>query len=218
MTSKLKVHLSVFLAAMSSFMKVLVIDGRGHLLGRLASIVAKNLLQGQKVVVVRCELINISGSFYRNKLKYMQFMRKRTNTKPSRGPYHLRSPSRMFWRVIRGMLPHKRTRGVEALERLKVFEGCPAPYDRKKRFVVPSALRVMRLKPKRKFCQLGRLAHEVGWKYKNIVEALEEKRKARAHLHYQKEQRKVALRRKAVKSVGDKIAPYQKIIEGYGFH
>merc|ERR1712150_369943 len=120
-----------------------------------ASIVAKNLLQGQKVVVVRCELIN---------------------TKPSRGPYHLRSPSRMFWRVIRGMLPHKRTRGKDALERLKVFEGCPAPYDRKKRFVVPAALRVMRLKPTRKYCMLGRLAHEVGWKYKNIIEALEEKR------------------------------------------
>ena len=35
--------------------KPLVIDGRGHLLGRLASIIAKSLLQGQRVVVVRCE-------------------------------------------------------------------------------------------------------------------------------------------------------------------
>ena len=33
--------------------KPLVIDGRGHLLGRLASIIAKALLQGQRVVVVR---------------------------------------------------------------------------------------------------------------------------------------------------------------------
>ena len=30
--------------------QVVVIDGRGHLLGRLASIVAKKLLQGQHVV------------------------------------------------------------------------------------------------------------------------------------------------------------------------
>ena len=35
--------------------KPLVIDGRGHLLGRLAAIIAKTLLQGQRVVVVRCE-------------------------------------------------------------------------------------------------------------------------------------------------------------------
>ena len=45
----------------------ILIDGRGHLLGRLASIVAKCVLQGQRIVVVRCEEINISGSFYRNK-------------------------------------------------------------------------------------------------------------------------------------------------------
>lgn len=38
------------------------VDGRGHLLGRLASVVAKELLGGQKVVVVRCEQITISGS------------------------------------------------------------------------------------------------------------------------------------------------------------
>ena len=40
----------------------IVIDGKGHLLGRLTSIVAKQLLQGKKVVVVRTEQIVISGS------------------------------------------------------------------------------------------------------------------------------------------------------------
>ena len=44
------------------FEKPIVIDGRGHLLGRLASTVAKELLGGQKVVVVRAEQITISGS------------------------------------------------------------------------------------------------------------------------------------------------------------
>jgi ribosomal protein L13 len=41
------------------------------LLGRLSSIVAKTILNGQKVVIVRSEGINISGNFYRNKLKYL---------------------------------------------------------------------------------------------------------------------------------------------------
>jgi large subunit ribosomal protein L13Ae len=39
-----------------------VVDGKGHLLGRLASIVAKQLLNGKKVVVVRTEAMVISGS------------------------------------------------------------------------------------------------------------------------------------------------------------
>lgn len=35
--------------------------------------------------------------------------------------------------------------------------------------VVPQALRVLRLKPGRKYCTVGRLAHEVGWKYQDVV-------------------------------------------------
>ena len=49
------------------FEKVVVVDARAHLLGRLASVVAKQMLSGQKVVIVRCEEANISGPFIRNK-------------------------------------------------------------------------------------------------------------------------------------------------------
>jgi large subunit ribosomal protein L13Ae len=42
--------------------KTQVIDGRDHLLGRLASVVAKELLSGQKVVIVRCDEMAVSGS------------------------------------------------------------------------------------------------------------------------------------------------------------
>ena len=42
--------------------KEVVVDGRGHLLGRLASVVAKHLLNGYHVTVVRCEEINQTGS------------------------------------------------------------------------------------------------------------------------------------------------------------
>ncbi len=80
----------------------MVIDGRGHLMGRLCSIVAKFLLNGNKVVVVRCEGINMSGNFYRNKLKYLKFLRLRCNVKPLRGPFHFRAPSKIFWRTVRG--------------------------------------------------------------------------------------------------------------------
>lgn len=58
------------------------------------------------------------------------------------------------------------------MERLKVFEGVPPPYDKKKRMVVPQALRVLRLKPGRKYCTVGRLSHEVGWKYQDVVARL----------------------------------------------
>lgn len=41
---------------------VTVIDGKGHMLGRLASITAKQLLAGKKIAIVRAEQILISGS------------------------------------------------------------------------------------------------------------------------------------------------------------
>ena len=85
------------------------------------------------------------------------------------GPFHFRAPSRIFYKTVRGMIPHKTARGAAAMERLKVFEGVPPPYDKIKRVVVPQALRVLRLKPGRKYCTVGRLSHEVGWKYQDVV-------------------------------------------------
>merc|ERR1719183_3304091 len=138
-----------------------LIDSRGHLLGRLASSIAKELLGGQHVTVVRCEEINISGNFYRNKLKFMAFLRKKHLTKPSRGQFHFRRPSKILWRTVRGMLPHKTPRG-------------------------PAALRVTKLRPDRKFCRLGRISHELGWKYSDVVDTLEEQRKVKGKAFYEK--------------------------------
>merc|ERR1712121_577632 len=197
--------------------KPLLIDARGHLLGRLASIVAKTILQGQKVIIVRCEAINISGSFYRNKLKYLSFLRKRMNTNPSRGPYHYRAPSKIFWRVVRGMLPHKLHRGKEALDRLKVFEGIPSPYDKQKRLVVPSALKVLRLKQRRKFCDLGRLAHEVGWKYQKVISTLEARRKVKSAHFYKKKKIELKLKKQAAEKVDTLNHTSSNVISNYGY-
>ena len=93
-----------------------------------------------------------------------------TRYNPTRGgPFHFRAPARIFYKTVRGMIPHKTARGAAAMERLKVFEGVPPPYDKKQRMVVPQALRVLRLKPGRKYCTVGRLSHEVGWKYQDVV-------------------------------------------------
>eukprot|EP00919_Chromeraceae_sp_WS-2016_P000324 GHVR01000812.1.p1 GENE.GHVR01000812.1~~GHVR01000812.1.p1 ORF type:complete len:203 (+),score=40.23 GHVR01000812.1:92-700(+) len=183
------------------FEKELVIDARGHLVGRLASVVAKELLNGQKIVLVRCEDLNISGSLYRNRLKYQEFLRKRMTTNPKKGPFHLRSPARMMWRSLRGMLPHKLTRGKMALQRLKAYEGIPHPYTHRKRMVVPQALKVLRLKPHRRFCRLGDLSNSVGWGHDQLVKRLEERRKLTSEAYYKGRQEERKKRKEAEKSV-----------------
>jgi len=200
-----------------SFEKVVVIDGKGHLLGRLSSIVAKQLLTGQRIVVVRCEELNISGSFYRNKLKYHDFLRKRTATNPTHGPIHFRAPSKIFWRTVRGMLPHKTSRGAAALERLKIFEGIPEPYSNLKRMVVPSALRVVRLKPGRRFCTLKRLSSEVGWKYEAVLEDLETKRKESSSAFYSEKSATSKKQRKSLFAKFDKLTAINQELSSYGY-
>jgi large subunit ribosomal protein L13Ae len=42
--------------------KRIVVDARHHMLGRLSSVIAKELLNDQKVVVARCKEICLSAS------------------------------------------------------------------------------------------------------------------------------------------------------------
>merc|ERR1711879_1020345 len=74
-------------------------------------------------------------------------------------------------------------------------------------------------KPGRKYCSLGRLSHEVGWKYQDVVETLEAKRRVKAEAYYKKASAVAKIRQQVRKDakVVKRIAPYQKIIESYGY-
>merc|ERR1712147_376442 len=176
---------------------------------------AKEILRGQKVVVVRCEQLVLSGSLFRNKLNYHEFLRKACNTNPRRQFKHFRSPSRMFWRSLRGMTPHKTSRGAAALQRLKVFEGIPYPYDQRKRMVVPDALKCLRMKSHRRFCQLGDLAGLFGWEKKDLLADLEEKRKAKSAKYWENKTEKVAA--KAKNAENGEVKKLSAELKKYGF-
>merc|ERR1712080_662332 len=112
--------------------------------------------------------------------------------------------------------PPQDARGAAALERLKVFEGVPPPYDRKKKVVVPSALRVLRLKPGRKYCTIKRISHEFGWSYRDVVDRLEEKRKVKAAAFHE---RKVATQKAQVAALkaATNAAPITEKLASYGY-
>mmetsp|Transcript_450 Transcript_450/g.922 ORF Transcript_450/g.922 Transcript_450/m.922 type:complete len:202 (-) Transcript_450:190-795(-) len=194
-----------------------VIDGRDHLLGRLASVVAKELLAGQKVVIVRCDEMVVSGSLVRNRVKYAQFRNKAMNTNPRKGPFHYKSPAMMVWRTIRGMVHQKTARGQAAIGRLSTFDGIPAPYDKQKRVVVPAALRIMRLKPGRQYTVIGVLADSVGWKHKELLTRLEAKRKADAKEFYEAKKAKAALRRQAEEACAGDLAKVNEVLAASGY-
>jgi len=101
---------------------VTVINAEGLLLGRMASMVAKRLLNGEDIAIINAEKTIISGRQKEIMEKYDQ-KRKRGSTEF--GPYYPRRPDHILKRTIRGMLPYRTSRGEDALRRVKVYVGVP---------------------------------------------------------------------------------------------
>ena len=101
----------------------LVVDARDCIVGRVASQVAQRALDGDSVAVVNAERAVITGS----EDDVMSTYRERDAVGSDQGPNYPKRPDRIFKRAVRGMVPHKETRGREAIERVRVYVG--NPYD-----------------------------------------------------------------------------------------
>jgi large subunit ribosomal protein L13Ae len=102
--------------------------------------------------------------------------------------------------------------------KFKSFEGIPHPYDKMKRMVVPEALRVVRLRPGRKYTNLGKLAGMSGWKHEELIGQLEEKRKVKSKAFYEQKKAKAALKAKAEVAAAGELAKVTAVLEGYGYN
>ena len=111
-----------------SFDKATIIDAKGLILGRMASGVAKRLLQGENVIVMNAEKAAISGKRLQIVKAAKTFLEVGHHRK---GPFHQRRPDRIVRRTIRGMLPRQKPKGVQAFKRLRVYLGVPLEYEGK---------------------------------------------------------------------------------------
>ncbi|MCL4378927.1 MAG: 50S ribosomal protein L13 [Candidatus Marsarchaeota archaeon] len=105
--------------------QVKVYDANGKVLGRLASAVAKSLLNGENAVVINSESAIISGSKQAILAKYRRRVNLKEKANPEHSPYWPRRPDLLVKRIIRGMLPYRMPRGKDAYRRLRVYIGVP---------------------------------------------------------------------------------------------
>jgi large subunit ribosomal protein L13 len=105
--------------------KSILVDGTNLIAGRLCSNVAKLLLQGNRVSIVNCDKIMMSGK--RNSIveEYKTFLKIASIINPKHGPFHPRRPDTMISRMVRGMLPRDKPSGQAALKRLRAYIGIP---------------------------------------------------------------------------------------------
>ncbi|MBS7614480.1 50S ribosomal protein L13 [Candidatus Bathyarchaeota archaeon] len=144
--------------AASEKTQLTIIDARGLVLGRMASIVAKRLMKGEKIIIVNAGDAVISGkrlSIVREKEKFLQIGHHR------KGPVHPRTPEGIVKKTVKGMLPRKKPCGMDAIKRLRVYSGIPTEFRESKTITLPE-VDVSSLKGS--YIKVSELAHNLGWK------------------------------------------------------
>lgn len=101
---------------------VAIIDSEGAVLGRLCTVVAKRLLNGEEIMVVNAEKAIVTGRKVMIKAHYKHEREVGTYRK---GPFYPRMPDRIMKRTVRGMIPYQEPHGRAALKRLKCYIGVP---------------------------------------------------------------------------------------------
>lgn len=102
-----------------------VIDGSNKVVGRVASVAAKLLLQSNSVSIVNAESMIITGHEKDIMEKYKRLIELKDKANPEHSPYWPRRPDMFVKRIIRGMLPYKKPSGKSAFKRLRVYVGYP---------------------------------------------------------------------------------------------
>jgi len=137
--------------------RTVVIDAKGLILGRMASTVAKRLLQGENIIIVNAEKAVISG---KRLSRVKEAKRKLEIGHPRKGPFHPRRPEQIVRRTIRGMLPRRKPKGQQAYRRLRVYVDVPEELKGTEMQTISDAEAE---KLKCPYITVGKLAKEIGW-------------------------------------------------------
>ena len=139
----------------------IVVDATDHIAGRLASNVAKLLVKGNRVSVVNCEKIMMSGTRSNQIKEYREFLEINSIINYKHGPVHYRRPDTVMAKMIRQMLPYDRKpSGKEAHQRLRTHIGSPKETKSIEKIRFEKAM--IRKTPSN-YTALGELCRVIGW-------------------------------------------------------
>jgi large subunit ribosomal protein L13 len=116
-----------------------IIDATGHVLGRMATNVAKRALNGETVHIVNAEKAIIIGASKKSiQARYKFKTEVGTHRK---GPYFPREPHLIVKRTVRGMLPYQKPDGRAALKRIQAHIGVPNEFRGQETIQIEEAMR-----------------------------------------------------------------------------
>lgn len=110
-------------------MSKIIINGERCIMGRVASFVAKQVLQGNEVVILNSEKVLVVGN-KTNILEKYKVIRKKGKGQKMKGPIFPTFPERIMKRAVRGMMRYSEGRGKIAFTRVRCYKGVPAEYEK----------------------------------------------------------------------------------------
>jgi large subunit ribosomal protein L13 len=140
---------------------VIVVDATNCIAGRMCSHVSKLLLQGNRVTVVNAERAMLSGNRYKTINSYKEHLEINSVTNPIHGPFHPRRPDTIISKMVRGMIPKRKSDGIEAFKRLRVYMGVP---EAMKGASMKSFDDSKITKPESYYISIAEVANQIGWK------------------------------------------------------
>lgn len=140
---------------------MIVVDATNCVAGRMCSHVSKLLLQGNRVTIVNAEKAMLSGNRYRTIESYKEHLEINSVTNPIHGPFHPRRPDTILSKMVRGMVPKRKSDGLTAFKRLRVFMGVP---EEMKGAKMESFDDSKITKPESYYISIGEVAKQIGWK------------------------------------------------------
>ncbi|HEX2107457.1 MAG TPA: 50S ribosomal protein L13 [Nitrososphaera sp.] len=140
---------------------MIVVDATNCVAGRMCSHVSKLLLQGNRVTIVNAEKAMLSGNRYRTIESYKEHLEINSVTNPIHGPFHPRRPDTILSKMVRGMVPKRKSDGLTAFKRLRVYMGVP---EQMKGAKMESFDDSKITKPESYYISIGEVAKQIGWK------------------------------------------------------
>jgi large subunit ribosomal protein L13 len=139
---------------------MIIVDGKNLVVGRVATFVAKQALNGETIKIINCEQMYITGD---KEFLFNEVHRRRVQGTWEKGPFYLRQPDRFVRRIVRGMIPYKTPRGKAAYSRVMCYIGSPKELEQHKSVSVDAA-NVKHIK-NLKYQTVGALCKHMGAKF-----------------------------------------------------
>jgi large subunit ribosomal protein L13 len=112
------------------------------------------------VTIVNAEKAMLSGQRYKTIQLYKEHLEINSVTNPIHGPFHPRRPDTILTKMVRGMIPKRKSSGIEAFKRLRVYIGIPE-YLKKSEMKYYDDSKIT--KPSSYYITVGEVAKEIGW-------------------------------------------------------